>query len=298
MNSRSMKKKVVCFGEVLWDVYPAYKKLGGAPFNVAGHLRNLGLDIQMVSRIGEDDLGKEILVEIEKAKIPLDLIQKDPNHPTGVVKVTLDDQGKPTYEIVTSVAWDYIQNNSMNEQKVAEADLFLFGTLACRHEVSRSSLHHLLSLNDSTVLDMNLRQSYYSHDLIDVLLEKTRILKLNDEEFDVLHNLLQVSHDNLYGFLIERYSIQLIIQTKGADGAEVFDGQKVCQNPGYRIQVVDTVGSGDAFLAGFLSQYLQERPVENCLDFACRLGAYVATKAGAIPSYHPGDLEKLKPNKI
>jgi fructokinase len=293
-----MNKKVVCFGEVLWDVYPEYKKLGGAPFNVAGHLRKLGLDVHMVSRVGQDSLGKEIMIEIERADIPRDLIQEDPNHPTGIVNVLLDDHGKPSYEIVQSVAWDYIEYDALTEYAVSQADLFLFGTLACRHEVSRSCLHHLLSLNDSTVLDMNLRQTYYSHDLIDGLLDKTRILKLNDEEFDVLHNLLQVSHDNLYGFLIERYSIQLIIQTKGANGAEVFDGREVYQNPGYRIQVVDTVGSGDAFLAGFLSQYLLNHSVEECLDFGCRLGAYVATQAGAIPSYNVVDLEALKPNTI
>lgn len=291
-----MTKKIVCFGEVLWDVYPEHKKLGGAPFNVAGHLKRLGLEVYMVSRIGQDALGKEILNEIDKADIPRDLIQEDPNYPTGVVNVILDDHGKPTYEIVQSVAWDFIEHNRQNEEQVADAALFLYGTLACRHEVSRSSLQHLLGFNEATVMDMNLRQSFYSLDLIDTLLQKTRILKLNDEEFNVLHNLFQVSQDNLYGFLAEKYPVRLIIQTKGAEGAEVFDGERIHQNAGYRIEVIDTVGSGDAFLAGFLSRYLHNQPVEICLDFACRLGAFVATRAGAIPMYDLTDLDPLEPN--
>ncbi|MDH3651431.1 MAG: carbohydrate kinase [Saprospiraceae bacterium] len=276
------RKKVVCFGEVLWDVYPEFKKLGGAPFNVAGHLRKLGFEVRMISRVGKDDLGKEILVEINVQNIPRDLIQVDLEYPTGIVNVKLDDEGKPTYEIVQPVAWDFIELDDRTRDHVREADLFLFGTLACRHEKSRSSLLELLDLNTSTVFDMNLRQHFFSQELITHLLKKTRILKLNDEEYDVLHRIFNVSRDNLYNFLKQRYEIQLIVQTRGAEGAEVYDGEQVYQNSGYRIEVVDTVGSGDAFLAGFLTNLLSGNSIEASLDFACRLGAYVATQPGAI----------------
>ncbi len=283
-------RNAVAFGEILWDVYPDYRKLGGAPLNVLGHLQQLGLKTSIVSRVGEDVLGKEMLLAIDAAGVNRNAVQLDQVHPTGVVNVQLDSAGKPSYEILQPAAWDMIEPSPELEKLVNQSDVFICGSLASRSSTSRSTLHALLRESSNTIFDLNLRLNFYTEDLIREILSQAQILKVNDEEFDVLSQIFSVDKSALYPFLCGEYDLRLIIQTRGADGAEAFDGNSLIEHPGYTVTVVDTVGSGDAFLAGFLSKHLESRSVYDCLDFGCKLGAFVATQEGAIPSYQPDQI--------
>ena len=278
-------KNAVAFGEVLWDVYPKYRKPGGAPLNVLGHLQQLGVATSMISRVGKDDLGNEMIKEVDAFGVGRSSIQSDEKYATGTVKVQLDDQGKPTYDIVQSVAWDHIEFTANLGSLVQAADLFICGTLASRSEHSRSTLIKLLQQSRCTVFDMNLRLDYYSNDLIQTILQETQIFKVNDDEFEVLADVFSIPKSRLYQYLFENFDLHLVIQTRGANGAEAHDGNSLVEHVGYPAEVVDTVGSGDAFLAGFLSKYIETKSLYDCLDFGCKLGAFVATKEGAIPLY-------------
>jgi fructokinase len=274
---------IVCFGEVLWDVYPDGKKLGGAPFNVAAHATQLGLKAQMISRIGKDELGEEIIKAIKEQGISPGYTVADKNYETGVVDVLLDQQGKPAYNIKQPAAWDFIVTNRDNITLVEEAEAFVFGSLACRSATSRKSLFELAKLSKRNICDLNIRLSYYNEDLITSLLQITNILKINDEEAHLLQSLYGISEGNFYEALTEKFGLDIIIQTLGANGAEAFHNGKIVRCPGVKIEVVDTVGSGDSFLAAFIRQLLNGEDLESCLRFATATGALIATKRGAIP---------------
>ncbi len=275
--------QLLSFGEVLWDMYPDGKKLGGAPFNVAAHCRQLGFRTSILSRIGNDDLGREIRDAVQNVGVDDDLLQVDHDLPTGTVEVTLDEKGKPTYEIVRPVAWDAIE---MPEKISPQLDALVFGTLACRSKISRDTLYELLDSDLIKVCDLNLRGDFFQTSTIDHLLNFTNVLKLNDEEQLVMARLFGIDKDLVFTHLLASYEdLELIIMTRGAHGAMAVNRDDAFDHPGYRIDVVDTVGSGDSFLAGFLSKYLRGRNIDVALDFACKLGAYVATQRGAIPRY-------------
>ncbi|MBX2816654.1 MAG: carbohydrate kinase [Saprospiraceae bacterium] len=282
---------IVGFGEVLWDVYDSHRTLGGAPFNVLGHLQQLGFDTQIVSRIGSDDLGKELITAIDQAGVGRDFLQIDLNLDTGIVKVSLDAEAKPVYDICAPAAWDHIEVGNPILEYTRHAEALVFGTLACRASISRKSLFRLLDEAPLCILDLNLREQYYTPHLIESLLHQVDILKINDHELLVLNDLFGLRQDRFYQELSRRFGLQLIVQTLGEKGAEAFDGNQVYRHPGYRVKVADTVGSGDAFLAGFLSTLLKGQAIAEALDLGCKLGAFVATQPGAIP--HHGGIPDL-----
>jgi len=280
------KKELVCFGEVLWDIYPEGKKLGGAPFNVAAHLQKLGANSSIISRVGNDNNGSEIRAAISAQNIDLAYIQIDDDFATGVVKVRLDNEGKPTYTIESPAAWDHIDVNAANTQLVENADAFIFGSLACRSAKSRKSLFDLASLSTYNICDLNIRLDFYDLTLIDRLLHITHLLKINDDEAALLCEVLICSEPDLYPILHKKYGIKTIVQTKGDKGAEASEKNSVVKVAATNIKVVDTVGAGDAFFAAFLHTYLQNQDLRSALGAGCKLGAYVATQHGAIPN-HP-----------
>lgn len=289
-----MSKPIVSFGEVLWDVFPDYRKLGGAPFNVAAHLHRLGEKVEMISRIGIGSRGKEILTTVKELGIGQAFIQTDKDFHTGFVEVTLDDKGRPTYEIVHPVAWDKIQMTSELASLVENSKAFIYGSLVARDTISRATLFDLLKVSSFNVFNINLRQQHYSIELIEELLSKTHILKLNDGELNWLVGQWQMDIPETMATLIEKYPIKQVALTKGEKGASSFKEYKVTDCPGFGITPVDTVGSGDAFLAAFLHKYFNRATTRECLEFACRLGALVATKEGAIPDYQLTELHALK----
>lgn len=280
------KPTIICFGEVLWDMLPTGKIAGGAPMNVAYHLNNFGLPAKMLSRIGEDDLGRQLRAFLEKKGVDTELLQEDAFYPTGKVDVKLDDNGTATYKIIKPVAWDFININVDNEKAVREGDVFVFGSLACRSSRSKETLLALLEIAKLKVFDVNLRAPYFNRETLEVLLQKANIVKMNDEELALIGTWY---FDEKLDTIIARkvcshFDINILIVTKGANGAFVVDpDNNVQQVTGKKVDVEDTIGSGDSFLAGFLYQYLNEEPMIVCMDFAARTGALVATHRGGTP---------------
>jgi fructokinase len=276
-----------CFGEVLWDLLPRGKVIGGAPFNVAAHLRNLGVPAFFLSRVGPDEWGREIGQWLMKKKIPAHWIQTDPLHSTGTVKVTLDQQHQALYEIVFPVAWDFIEETDEMISLVESSCAFVFGSLACRHSVSRSTLFGLLEKAPLKVFDVNLRSPFYSKELIESLLVKADLVKMNADELAILAEWFKTGNERLeeqMTFLKKSFSLDTILVTKGGDGAVLLNNDGFFQSPGFKVRVADTVGSGDSFLAGFLKNHLAGKSIRESLTYAGALGALVAMHHGANPA--------------
>lgn len=287
-----MKQDFICFGEVLWDLLPSGKLPGGAPMNVAYHLHTLGSAGKMISKVGKDALGNELLSILAKKNISRDLIQIDTIHPTGTVAVTLNAKGSPSYEIVQPVAWDYIELSSLQEA-TKNAAVFIYGSLAARNEKSRNTLLSLLSTDALKVLDVNLRIPFYNQTSLEPLLAKADLVKMNEEELAIIsewYSIKQSTEKEQLAYLQNKFHWKGIILTKGAEGAIFYSTDALHQQPIFKITVADTIGSGDAFLAGFLHNYLRKETIEKCLRLGAFMGAFVATQKGAMPSYQQQDI--------
>ncbi len=276
-------KKIVCYGEVLWDMLPNGKVVGGAPMNVAFQAGNLGLKASLISRVGEDELGKELLEFLSEKGLKSDLIQVDLDHLTGIVKVQLSAGGQPSYEIVHPVAWDFIEVNPALAAVVRAADLFVFGSLVARSSVSRETLFQLLDVAPFRAFDVNLREPFYSKELLDPLLTKADLVKVNDDELEILANWYSVrgNQQEQMTQLRRQFGWEGIICTLGKDGACYLDNKGWYQQGGFPIQVQDTIGSGDAFFATFLWAMATGADPNECLKKGSAAGALVATQSGA-----------------
>lgn len=279
---------VVAIGEVLWDVYPAEQHLGGAPFNFAAHCCQLSAQSAIVSRVGDDDLGDAILARAQAIGVDHSLIQRDEAHPTGQVLVTLHAGGQPVYDIRLGAAYDYLEPVPEVSDRLAGADVVCFGTLAQRHSVSRATIGELLdgARGALRVCDLNLRAPHYTVDVVRSSVQRSDVLKLNDDELRILQSMLgreDWAEDRFLLHLIDAYGIALVCVTLGARGCLLRTADERVEAPGYRCQVVDTVGSGDAFAAALVLHYIARSPLDEVADFANLVGAYVATQPGAIP---------------
>lgn len=281
---------------MLWDIFPKENIAGGAPMNVALHLHHLGAAVSFFSRVGNDKEGKDLLAFIENFGLPTTFIQIDPHLPTGMVLVNDVDKENISYNIVKPAAWDEIAWSELMQEQVNQSDAFIFGSLAARNETSRNSLFKFLQTKTLKVLDINLRAPYYSFELLGKLLSHTDVLKINEEELNILAEFHQFQgewEDILYQ-LTERYDLHMICVTLGKNGAVLYYEEELFQHPGYQVSVQDTVGSGDAFLSAFIFSYLNGKIPEQILDDACALGALVATLKGGTPKYDLRDIEKIK----
>ena len=295
-----MVKKVICYGEMLWDCFPDMEVAGGAPMNVALHLKQLGLDVKMISRVGRDDHGRNLLDFIKKFELPQDLIQEDTLHPTGKVIVDNTDNENIKYEIVAPSAWDFITLTAEIEQEMSTADAMVFGSLGVRNEVSWNTLYHLVQKSLLTIFDINLRIPFIDFTKIEILMGHTDILKINEDELVILadHFKIDVGQKDRTDyarscceFLVKRFPIKTICITLGSNGAMIYHHGEITQHGGFKVKVEDTVGSGDAFLSGFVKMYLEGKNPQEILDFACELGAFVATKKGGTPQYKLRDIK-------
>lgn len=276
-------KKAVCFGEVLWDVFPDYKVAGGAPMNVAFRLKSLGWESQMISKIGKDNLGEELLPIIEK-NIGTKYIQIDEKIATGIVAVTLDENKNASYDIVFPSAWDFIEADEEVLTLVEHADVFIFGSLVCRNDFSKNSLLELVERSKFPVFDVNLRAPHYDLDFILELMKKSSFIKMNDDELEIISQHFKFSGNTLEENVLQLSKlsgVKTFCITRGKDGAVFYTDEKFYEHPGYVVEVQDTVGSGDSFLAALLSKYFDNETPEKSLEFACAIGALVATKKGA-----------------
>lgn len=277
---------ILCYGEVLWDCLPQGLFLGGAPLNVAYHLRRLGQNSQMISAVGHDLLGDETKRRLTRWGFSIDLLSTSKKRPTGTVRVDVGPRGQPKFEIIREVAWDDIQLSSTSRILAPRALAVVFGSLAQRSENNRRKLQELLRLTEGAlrIFDVNLRPPFDPSARVLELCREADVIKLNDQELQRFVGASKPLPLELRARrFAERTACQRICVTAGARGAgALWDGKWFWENA-RPVNVVDTVGAGDAFLAGFLNAWTQQAPVGRCLQQACRLAEYVAARPGAQP---------------
>ncbi|HQQ81032.1 MAG TPA: carbohydrate kinase [Bacteroidales bacterium] len=283
-----MKKVIVGMGEILWDVFPSGKVLGGAPANFAYHVNQTGHKGSVISAIGEDDLGREILDHLSNKNLPHIIQHVD--HPTGTVQVTLNKKGIPTYKITDKVAWDFIEFTPLVEELAQKTSAVCYGTLAQRNYVTRSTFFRFfksMPAEGLKIYDINLRQNYYSKNIIEESLFIANILKINDEELEILSDLIRVSGDETERCqqIRDQFSLDMVILTKGTGGSHIITEKYNSFLDTPQVSVEDTVGAGDAFTAAFIASYLDGDTIETAHRHAVNVSAFVCTKKGAMPPY-------------
>ncbi len=283
---------ILCYGEVLWDMLPAGKKPGGAPMNVAIHLKMQGITPVLVSRIGADAEGAELKDFLVRAGVDVRFLEEDSRLPTSEVLVHLDDQKNATYEICEPVAWDNIQLTDALEAEARKAGVIIYGSLASRNKTTRETLLHLLSVSEATcLLDVNLRPPYDSPEVVEKLLHTADFVKLNDEELNRIGSWHREngSEKDLIRWLADFYHCPTVCVTRGAHGAVLFIAGEFYEHQGFKVHAVDTVGAGDSFLAGLMKALAENRPPASALEYASAVGAFVASRHGAVPHYSGED---------
>jgi len=290
-----INKTVVCFGEILWDILPDKELPGGAPMNVAYHLYKLGVKTALLTRVGIDERGKKLLNILSNQQIPTDYIQLDYSTPTGIVHAEANEHGEMKYEIVKPAAWDNIQYDKATENLVKEASYFIFGSLITRDEKSKETLFRLLDIAKNKVLDINLRAPFFDRRIVEELLHKADVVKMNIAELELITGWF-AQYKNIeerMQLIQDRFKIRSVIVTMGGDGAVINFRRKYFKHNGYKVEVADTIGSGDAFLAAFLSKILNNEAPEAALTFASGLGALVASRNGGWPQYTLNEINDI-----
>lgn len=296
MREQITGKKLVCYGEILWDVLPSGELPGGAPMNVAYHLHKLKQEVSLITAVGNDFHGTALVNLLRKWGIGTEHCQVDHYHPTGIVYAQPKGPHEMIYDIVYPSAWDFIIWNDNYTPVMQETDYLVFGSLACRNHTSANTLFKLLETAKNRVLDINIRPPHFSPKTVEQLLHKTNILKLNLAELDLIagwYSSLQTVTDKIQ-LIQDRFSINTIVVTLGDKGALLCMDGNFYEHAGYKVQVADTVGSGDAFLAAFLTQLIDKAPPETILNFACAMGALIASYRGACPEYDIDEVNTLR----
>lgn len=289
-----MSKKVLCFGEVLWDAFGDEKKAGGAPMNVARHLVQQNVEVAFASRVGMDAPGDELIGFLRDNGLYSPIIQRDDTLPTCEVTVQLDANSQATYIIPQPVSWDNIQADTTLTQAAIDATAIVFGSLACRTENTRKTLLNLLDETKALrIFDVNLRPPHYTLATIETLAARATVVKMNEEEAALL---IGGSSSSLKDMILEfyaKYHAKTICVTRGENGAIIWHDHDFYEHPGFKVDVVDTVGAGDAFLATFIAGILNKQPMQQVLTKACAIGAFVTSKRGANPVYNTGEINAI-----
>ena len=284
-----MKDIVVGMGEALWDMLPEGKKIGGAPANFAYHVSQFGLSSCVVSAIGDDSLGKEIIENFASKGLNHHIAQVP--YPTGTVQVDIDQAGIPQYEIKENVAWDNIPYTAHLEALAENTKAVCFGSLAQRSVVSRSTINRFLDAMPQTddtliVFDINLRQGFYNKEILCNSMKRCNILKINDEELILVSRMFGYPGIDLQDkcwILLGKYNLKMLILTCGINGSYVFTPGHVSFQPTPQVEVADTVGAGDSFTAAFIASILKGKSVTEAHRLAVQTSAYVCTQNGAMP---------------
>ncbi len=303
---------VVGLGELLWDLFPAGKQLGGAPANFAYVTAMLGDTGIVASRVGDDRLGQEALWHLKSSGLDVGRIQRDSAHPTGTVKVTVDTRGQPEYEITENVAWDFMEFTEDWISLARSAHAVCFGSLAQRNAVSRSAVRAFLSALQSfaiPIFDVNLRQSYFSAEIVRDSMRHAKVLKLNHEEFPRFLELLNwplrnsprvanapINYADVDAarWLCKEYSLRLVCITRGGSGSLLVTLTSQHEHPGFKVKVADTVGAGDAFTAALVHHALRGSSLAAMNAAANRMGAWIASQEGATPAADPAVLAEVQ----
>jgi fructokinase len=291
---------VIGLGELLWDMFPDGRKAGGAPANFAFHANQLGCRGLPASRVGRDALGDELVTFLEQQGLSTELIQRDANHLTGTVTVELDAQGHPSYVIHTDVAWDQLAADDALLETAKRANSICFGTLGQRSTTARETIRRVIANAGPEcliVFDVNLRQQFYSREIIEQSLRLANVVKLNDEEVSALASMgiISAADNDLVDFgrdIIDRFGPRLVCITQGSDGATLVSATDAVRIPGRRVEIADTVGAGDAFTAALVATLLTGRPLSQCGEIANEVGALVASRPGAMPELR-GEFQRI-----
>ena len=297
MNIKS--SNILSVGEILWDVLPEESKPGGAPMNAALHLHKLGKNVAFASRVGNDQAGTELVRFIQKVGISAHLMQRDDTLPTSKVIVTLDEKNDATYEIVEPVAWDNLEITPVLHEEAANAGIIIYGTLASRNEKSRNAILGVLDYDNLKCIDVNLRPPYDKREVIDPLLRKADIAKFNEEELHTVASFYgyeQLSEKEIVQRVAHQYGHQIIMVSKGSEGAVLYANNTLYTHNGYAVKTVDTIGAGDGFLAGMVSAIIDQKSPREILNYACATGAFVASKAGGTPDYNMEEIYTIMTN--
>jgi fructokinase len=290
---------IVGLGELLWDMLPNGKQLGGAPANFAYHACALGNQGIIASRVGLDDLGGELLKKVDTLNLSKDHIQTDELMPTGTVAVEVSEKGQPKYTITEGVAWDCLEWTDAWEALAKKAKAVCFGSLAQRCVQSRSTIHRFLRAVDAgtiRIFDVNLRQSFYSTEIVHDSLHLADVAKLNESELPQVLKLLGLKSGNLkqnIRTLQETYGLRMICLTRGHLGCILANEKQMIENQGFKVKIVDAVGAGDAFTAAMVHHLLKNSPLDKMAKAANRLGSFVASQHGATPHINKDVLNQV-----
>ncbi|MDZ7723958.1 MAG: carbohydrate kinase [candidate division KSB1 bacterium] len=291
---------VAGLGEVLWDVYPEGRYPGGAPANFCAHVAQYGMNSCLISRVGRDQAGEELISKVEKMSVETEPVQVDDVYPTGTVNVTLNADGVPSFTCTRDVAFDHLRWDDSLKTLATRLHGVLFGTLAQRNPVSRRTIQRCLEEMDAAVklFDVNIRG--WDNTVKETVLQSLHLcdcVKMNDDELMTLKTALGASAQNDIDFLddfIHKFNLKLAAVTRGGDGCLLMTADDQIEHPGFRVNVVDTTGSGDAFAAGLMISMLERRSLADTAEFSNRLGAFVATRRGAVPAWALEELESYE----
>jgi fructokinase len=290
------KRTIVGLGELLWDLLPGGKQLGGAPANFA-YITNLLGDIGIpASCVGRDSLGDEALQRLAQLGLSSAFVQRDSVHPTGTVKVAIDAGGQPCFDISVPVAWDFLAWTPAWQQLASNADAVCFGSLAQRSPQSQATIRSFLRATQSEavrVFDVNLRQNFYTTQILRESMKLATIVKLNHEELPRIMRLFELeprSEEDSARQLLSLHDLKLVCVTRGSGGSLLLSPDERSEHPGFCVKVADTVGAGDAFTAALVHGYLRGTPLAQINETANRIGAWVASQSGATPALKPGGL--------
>lgn len=286
--------QVLCYGEVLWDTFGNEQVPGGAPMNVALHLIKQGVNAGMISRVGNDAWGKKLYDFLQQTHLDLTLVQVDDTLPTCRVTVKLDEHQHATYTIPQPVSWDNIQPSAQLLQTVQQAQAIVFGSLVCRSKTSKNTLLTLLTSSSLLrVFDVNLRAPHYELPTIQLLATHADVIKMNDDEADMLMNHPDEPFKNRMIAFRQKYNLKTVCITRGEHGAIVYHEGAFYEHPGFKTHVVDTVGAGDSFLATLIAGIINKQPMQQVIEKACAVGALVAGQRGANPVYHEATINDI-----
>jgi fructokinase len=290
---------IVGIGEVLWDLLPSARHLGGAPANFAWHAHALGARVQMISRVGNDELGVEIRRKLAEMRLPDNLVQTDSVHPTGTVTVALGAGGAPDYIIHENVAWNHIAATPQAIAAVKSADAICFGSLAQRNPASRASIQQLVSTARADALrifDINLRQHYYDRLTIETSLELANVLKLNDSELPIISKLFDARGDpkSQIEFFAQRFNLRVVALTRGGKGSLLYQAGRWSEHGSVTVKVADTIGAGDSFTAALCIGLLRGLDLDRINAAANEIAAFVCSVSGATPNLPRHLCELLK----
>jgi fructokinase len=291
--------KIVGIGELLWDLLSAGKQLGGAPANFAYITTLLGDQGIAASRVGGDELGDKAILRLSQLGVSTNFIQRDTNHPTGKVNVKLDSTGQPSFEICAPVAWDFLEWTPQWQKLAEQADAICFGSLAQRSAISQSTIGCFLDATRPDALrifDVNLRQNFYTQEILSNSIERARIAKLNHDEVPRVMQLFGLEHrdhESSAQRLLSLYNLELVCVTRGPAGSLLVGKDSGCQHAGFPVKVRDTIGAGDAFTAALVHEFLRRSSLDHMNAVANRIGAWVASEAGAMPVLKPDGMEEM-----